>query len=88
MEKLPLLTAILDSTDKFCSGVAKILAEVYTGVAKILAEVGKILARVWIGAANVFDKLKPIIEVLAAHYALPQILVFLFLTAVLHHFYN
>ena len=116
MEKLPFLTAILDSPDKFCSGVAIILAEVFTGVTKILAEVGKIgevskilagevgkiLAGVWTGIANVFDKLKPILEVLAEHHVLvtasavaltivtvlPQILVFLFLTAVLHHFHN
>jgi len=60
--------------DKFCSGVAK-----------ILPEVGKILAGVWTGAANVFNN---IIEVLAAHHTLPQILVFLFLTAVLYHFHN
>ncbi|KAK4446657.1 hypothetical protein QBC34DRAFT_383009 [Podospora aff. communis PSN243] len=58
--------------------VLLILAEVFTGVPKILAEVGKILAA----------ELKPILEVLAVHHALPQILVFLFLTAVLHHFYN
>ncbi|KAK4447439.1 hypothetical protein QBC34DRAFT_410022 [Podospora aff. communis PSN243] len=96
LEKLPFLTAILDNPDKFGSGVAKILAEVFTGVAKILAEVGKILAAevseilagVWTGIANVFDKLKPILEVLAVHHALPQILVFLFLTAVLRHFHN
>jgi hypothetical protein len=77
LEKLPFLTAILDRPDKFCSGVAE-----------ILVEVGKILAGVWTGIDNVFDKLKLIIEVLAVHHALPQILVFLFLTAVLHHFHN
>ncbi|KAK4451265.1 hypothetical protein QBC34DRAFT_401599 [Podospora aff. communis PSN243] len=103
LEKLPFLTAILDSSDKFCSGVAKILAEVFTGVLKILAEVftgvpkilaevGKVLAEVGKVLAEMgkvlAGELKPILEVLAVHHALPQILVFLFLTAVLHHFHN
>jgi len=39
-------------------------------------------------AANVFDKLKPIIEVLAAYRVLPQILAFLLLKDLLRHYHN
>ena len=82
-----------------CTGITKILSEGCTGITKILSEVreieitiilvelGKPLAEVWKGAADIFAKLKPFIDVLAAYHVLPQILALLCFRTVFHHYH-
>ena len=82
-----------------CTGITKILSEGCTGITKnlsevreieitiILVELGKPLAEVWKGAADIFAKLKPFIDVLAAYHVLPQILALLCFRTVFHHYH-
>jgi len=92
-------TGITKILSEGCIGITKILSEGCTGITKILSEVreieitiilvelGKPLAEVWKGAADIFAKLKPFIDVLAAYHVLPQILALLCFRTVFHHYH-